>query len=40
MRQVQPGPGKITKSIENAEKLVMETIVKKPKPQEQPKPSF
>jgi hypothetical protein len=38
MRQVQPGNGKITKGVENAEKIVMETISKKPKlQQEQPK---
>ena len=29
---MQPGVGKITKSAENAEKVVMETIAKRPKP--------
>ena len=31
MRQVNPGVGKITKGTENAEKLVIESISKKPK---------
>lgn len=32
MRQVQPGSGKITKGVENAEKMVIDSISKKPKP--------
>lgn len=34
MRTVQAGVGKITKSSENAEKVVIETISKRPKPAE------